>query len=239
MIHQILFIFAIFSISNSGVSLASEEILGCGLFNGQGNLQEEYRIKLTRDDANNLIRKISTERKFFYYDLLIYKKESNELVGNKIQLPVPAFISFDDWRAKCVPSIFKKCDVTEYQLAKSNYENDPKWTISAYQIKQNDENYYTLNTHFTVLQISSSDVYYADKEGSYEKYISKSDSIMRQTVFISNQNQDRAVFNQHDLNSSVNFLDNEKSYSLTMRRSLPDSKEFISELTTSLVCNKH
>ena len=63
---------------------------GCSLFDRYGQLRETYHIETMRDEASQRVSAMTVERRFYYDDLVIYKKGSNELLGDKVQLPIPA-----------------------------------------------------------------------------------------------------------------------------------------------------
>lgn len=228
-----------FFILSSNYAMASSfETNRCSLFNRSGELVEDYKITTSRDSANNAINSMAVERKIYYTDKLIYKKGTDELIGDTLKISFPAFASFEEWKSSCQASIIKKCNEQEYNDDKSRYENDSRWTLNAYQINEANPEYYTLNTKFVVVQNSLSDLEFIENEGQYERYESKSDSKMSNLVFISNINQKNLLFKSSNLKSKLSFLENALSYSLTIQRGLSTQQAYSSELTTSLVCAK-
>jgi hypothetical protein len=213
-------------------------MFGCSLFDHRGDLKEEYFTKVRRDESDQLIRSISVRRDFYYNDLLIYDRQTNELIGSKIQLKVPEFLSFENWKKICEITSATDCDQNRFQREKSLHETNPRWTRSAYDITLDDPKYYTLETEFSVTQSSHHPVQFVTKEGNYKKYISTSTARMDQTIFITNKNHNRMKFSEARLTTGIKFLDNPASYSLTMYRGIDNSNFFASELTTSLVCIK-
>ena len=87
---------------------------GCSVFDRSGQLRETYRIETMRDEATQKITSMTVVREMYDNDFLIYKKGTNELVGDVVHLPIPAFPSFEKWKESCQESIFHTCDRDEY-----------------------------------------------------------------------------------------------------------------------------
>lgn len=231
--NNLLFLLAI--LVSSTTFAATTEQHGCSLFDNQGQLQEEYQVTTTQFGSTDMLTKLTIERKVFYSDLVIYKKGSNELVGTAVQLPVPAFESFENWKRTCISN----CDLAGYKRAEQLHIQDSRWKLLAYQVKADNANYYTLNSEFEIVQKFDTDVRLADvQRGSYKSYVSTTDAEFNNLVYISNSQADRVLYKNEAYLARVRYLSNPTAYSLTIDRKAASMQDFPGQFRTSVVCDK-
>lgn len=222
-------------LSSVAAMAATTEKNGCARFDNQGQLQEEYQVTTTKFGATDLLTKLSIERKVFFTDLVIYKKGSNELVGDAVQLPVPAFESFESWKKYCTSN----CDLAGYERAATKHNQDSRWKILAYQVKADNADYYTLNSEFEIVQKFDTDVRLADAQrGSYKTYESTADAEFNNLVYISNSQADHVLYKNDAYLARVKYLSNATAYSLTIDRKAADMQDFPGQFRSSIVCDK-
>lgn len=231
--NNLLFLLAI--LVSSTTFAATTEQHSCPSFDNQGQLQEEYQVTTTYFGATDMLSKLSIERKVFFSDLVIYKKGTNELVGSAVQLPVPAFESFDNWKKTCPYN----CDLAGYKRAEALHIQDSRWKILPYQIKADDTNYYTLNSEFEIVQKFDTDVRLSDvQRGSYKSYESTTDAEFNNLVYISNSQVAHELYKNEVYLARVRYLSNATAYSLTIDRKAADMQDFPGQFRTSVVCDK-
>jgi len=231
--NNLLFLLAILISSTTFAATTQEH--SCSSFDNQGQLQEEYQVTTTHFGETDMLSKLSIERKIFYSDLLIYKKGTNELVGSAIQLPVPAFNSFENWKKSCSYN----CDLAGYKRAEALHIQDYRWKILPHQIKADNADYYTLNSEFEIVQKFDTDVRLSDvQRGSYKSYESTTDSEFNNLVYINNSLADHELYKNEAYLARVRYLSNATKYSLTIDRKAAGMQDFPGQFRTSVVCDK-
>lgn len=231
--NKVLLLLAI--LVSSSTFAATTEQYSCPSFDNQGQLQEEYLVTATNFGATDVLTNLSIERKVFFTDLVIYKKGSNELVGSAVQLQVPAFESFENWKRYCSYN----CDLDSYKRAEQLHKQDSRWKILPYQIKADNADYYTLNSEFEIVQKFATDVRLSDvQRGSYKSYESTADAEFNNLVYISNSQVNNMLYKNEVYLARVKYLANATAYSLTIDRKAADMKEFPGQFRSSVTCNK-
>lgn len=207
----------------------------CARFDNAGQLQEEYLVTATKFGETDHLTKLSIERKVFFSDLVIYKKGSNELVGDVVQLPVPAFESFENWKKYCSSN----CDFAAYEKALAKHSEDSRWKLLAYQIKADNAEYYTLESEFEIVQKFATDIRLSDTQrGTYKTYESAADAQFDNLVYITNSQANHVLYKNDAYLARVRYLSNATAYSLTIDRKLAEMQDFPGQLRSSIVCDK-
>jgi len=170
-------------------------------------------IKIDREKPSDNIQHVYFEKSFSYFDFLVYKRATNELMGDRAHLPIPPFDSFEIWSSQCQKNPITQCDMSEYLYARKSYESDSRWVLETYEIAPNDPNYFVEKTHFVIIQSLEGDTKLIQNSGYDGRYSFKEDVPLSHKVFITNSIQNNYLYINSSLWGFFEMVDGPRSYS--------------------------
>lgn len=195
-------------------------------------------IKITRDVATSNIIHVYFEKSFSFNDFLIYRRGTNELMGDRVYLPIPPFIPFESWVKQCQKNIIRQCNMDEYNLQKESHHKDKAWVLETFEIGPDHPEFYLVWSKFIVTQSLAGDTILTQNSGYNGRYSFKEDLPLDHKVRISNQNQKDHLYIQSSLWGFFTMLDSEKSYSPFLEIKFEKGGKFSEGSRLTQPCNK-